>query len=102
MHKNFMSHAFGLRDVDYCKTDYPNGEIRIHVKTKKAKLLCSSCNSKNVVKKGIKERIFRTIPIGLKPVHIVAQVQRLECKDCGLTRQENLSWADKKNFIPVG
>jgi hypothetical protein len=48
------------------------------------------------VKKGIKERVFRTVPIGLKQVLIVARVQRLECKDCGLTRQESLSWVDKK------
>lgn len=101
MLKDFISHAFGLRDVEYCKTDYPKGEIRIHVKTEGSKLVCSSCSSKNVVKKGIKERIFRTVPIGLKPVYIVAQVQRLECKDCGVTRQEHLSWVDKKKLIPV-
>lgn len=29
-------------------------------------------------------------------MHLVAQVQRLQCKDCGLVRQEKLSYADPK------
>lgn len=101
MLKSFMEKAFGLKDVVYCKTDYPEGRIRIFVRTEEDKLVCSNCGGKHVVRKGIKERVFRTVPIGLKQVLIVARVQRLECKDCGLTRQESLSWVDKKKLIPV-
>ena len=95
----FLQHAFGLRDVDYLKTTYPGGLIQIHVRTKESKLKCSNCASKNVSKKGTKTRIFRTVPIGLQAVNIVAEVQRLFCKECGVTRQENLSWVDKKKLI---
>ena len=98
MEVTFLQRAFGLRDVDYLKTTYPGGLIQIHVKTKDSKLKCSNCASKEVSKKGIKTRNFRTVPIGLQAVNIVAEVQRLFCKECGLTRQENLSWVDKKNL----
>lgn len=99
MEVTFLQHAFGLRDVKYLKTTYPGGLIQIHVRTKEAKLECSYCGSKEITKKGLKTRTFRTVPIGLQAVSIVAHVQRLFCKECGLTRQENLSWVDKKKLI---
>ncbi len=99
MEVSFLTHAFGLRDVDYVRTTYPSGMIQIHVRTKLKSLKCSNCKSKDVTRKGIKVRIFRTVPIGMKPVQIIAEVQRLACKECGMTRQEHLDWVDKKKLI---
>ena len=98
MEVTFLQHAFGLRDIAYIKTTYPEGLIHIHVRTNRDRLNCSNCGSNDVVKKGIKTRTFRTIPVGLQRVNIVAEVQRLECKACKVTRQEHLSWVDKKNI----
>ena len=100
--QSLLYHGFGLRDIRYLKTDFVNGEIHVHVKTKDEKLSCSNCGSKQITKKGSVLRTFRTVPIGLKPVYIEAKVQRLACAVCGKTRQEALSWADKKKLIPVG
>ena len=98
---SILYHGFGIRDIDYIKSEYLGGEIRLHVKTKDSKLKCSNCGSKQVIKKGSIDREFRTVPIGLKPVYIIARIQRLKCSECNLVRQESLSWADKKKLIPV-
>jgi transcription elongation factor Elf1 len=57
--------------------------VRIKVKTKTDKLQCSHCQSRQVKKSGIKERLFRGVPIGSSHVDIIFKVQRLKCKSCG-------------------
>lgn len=99
MSNSLLYHGFGITDVDYLKTEYQGGAIYFHVKTKDEKLSCVSCGSQNVIKKGVNERTFKTLPIGLKPVYIVGQIQRLECKSCGAIQQEEIKYADKKNLI---
>jgi transposase len=101
MSTSLLSHAFGLTDQQYLKTEYKEGTVIFHIRTKDSKLRCSHCGSRNVIKKGTVERLFRTLPIGLKPVYLLAHVQRLHCNDCGLVRQERLSYADEKKAIPV-
>lgn len=101
MSTSLLSHAFGLTDQHYLKTEYKEGTVIFHIRTKDSKLRCSSCGSRNIIKKGTVERLFRTLPIGLKPVYLLAHVQRLQCNDCGLIRQERLSYAEEKKTIPV-
>jgi transposase len=98
---SFLYHALGLRDQEYIKTEYIGGEVYFHIRTKESKLKCSKCESKEVIKRGSTDRIFRTLPIGFKPLYLVAKVQRLECKSCGLVRQERLTYAEEKKAIPL-
>jgi len=78
------------------KTEYKHGKVCVKVKTKEEKLQCSACKSWDIIKSGTKERMFRTIPIGVKKVFLLAVIQRIECKQCGLTRQEHLTFAEEK------
>ena len=54
-----------------------------------------------MILKGKQFRKFKTLTIGLKPVYLEAEVQRLECKDCGSLKQEKLSYVEEKKAIPV-
>jgi len=101
MSTSLLNQAFGLTDQEYLKTEYKQGTVIFHIKTKDSKLRCSSCGSRNIIKKGTVDRLFRTLPIGLRPVYLVAKVQRLQCNDCGLIRQERLSYAEEKKAIPI-
>jgi transposase len=101
MSTSLLYHAFGLNDQDYLKTEYKGCTVIFHIQTKEDKLECSSCHSHNVIKKGSTIRLFRTVPIGLKPVYLKAKIQRLECKDCGLIRQERIRFADEKKATPA-
>lgn len=101
MSNSLLSHGFGLVTQEYLKTEYKEGKIIFHIQTRNDKLQCSQCGSKNVIKKGTQTRMFRTIPIGLKPVYLKAKIQRLECKDCGAIRQERIHYAEEKKAIPM-
>jgi transposase len=102
MSNSLLSHAFGLSNQEYLKTEYKEGKIIFHIQTKEDKLQCSNCGSYKVIKKGSVLRMFRTVPIGLKPVFLKAKIQRLECKDCCIIRQERIRYADEKKAIPIG
>lgn len=101
MSTSMLYHAFGLTDQKYLRTDYQSGTIIFHTETKSNKLCCSNCGSKNVIKRGSKKRDFKAVPIGLKPVVIRVTIQRLTCQDCGLTRQEKITFADEKKVTPI-
>ena len=102
MSTSLLYHAFGLTDQEYLKTEYKEGTVIFHIKTKDSKLRCSNFGSRNVSKKGTIDRMFRTLPIGTKPVYLHAKVQRIHCNDCGLIRQERLTYVDEKKAIPIG
>ena len=99
--QSLLYHGFGLKDQEYLKTTYEGGDIFFHIRTKSDKLRCCDCGSSNVVMKGKQSRKFKTLSIGLKPVFLIADVQRLQCKDCGCLKQEKLSYVDEKKVIPV-
>ena len=101
MSSSLLYHGFGLVDQEYLKTEYKNGNVIFHIQTKADKYRCSNCGSHHVIKKGFTERLFRTVPIGLKAVYLNGKIQRLECKDCGVIRQERIRYAEEKKAIPV-
>jgi len=99
MSTSLMYHALGMKDQEYIKTEYKSGSIIFHVKTKESKLRCSECGSHDVIKKGVVPRKFRSVNVGLKPIFIKIDIQRLYCNSCGVLRQEHIKFADKKNDI---
>lgn len=96
MNTSLLYQAFGIQHQEVIKTEYGHGKVCVKVKTNESKLQCSNCKGWNFIKAGVKDRLFRTLPIGGKPVYIKAAIQRIECKDCGLTRQEQIHYADNK------
>lgn len=101
MSTSLLYHGFGLVDQEYLKTEYKNGNVIFHIQTKDGKHRCSNCGSRHVIKKGFAKRLFRTVPIGFKVVYLNGKIQRLECKDCGVIRQERIGYAEEKKAIPV-
>ena len=101
MDSSLLYHGFGIKGQEVLRSEYTEGAIIVHIQTKEKNLRCSGCNSTQVIKKGVTRRLFRTAPIGLKPVYLLAHVQRLACKDCGIIRQERLRYAEQKKVTPV-
>jgi len=96
MNTSLLYHAFGLQNQKVIKSEYKYGKVCVKVKTKDSKLQCSNCRGWDTIKSGIKDRLFRTVPIGGKQVYIMAEIQRLECKGCGAVRQEHIHYAESK------
>ena len=84
MSQSLLYHAFGVREgYEYVKTDYHDGAIRFHLAMKAALFVCPACKGTAVIRKGRRARSLQTVPIGLKPVFLVTEVPKCECKDCG-------------------
>jgi transposase len=94
MPQALLYQGFGLHGYDYQKTEYKEGQIFFHVKRSKKR--CACCQSGEVIQKGVKTRVLRTIPIGRRPVFAVIQRRRFFCRSCGRTRYERLVVADPK------
>jgi transposase len=86
MSQSLLYQAFGVREgYEYVCTKYPHGGIEFTLAVKKELLVCPSCRSEQVVRKGKRYRHIQTVPIGFKPVVLKTEVPSCECKACRKT-----------------
>ena len=93
---SLLHHAFGIAGFHCTSKEYESGQIVFHIKPGDHPLRCPCCNSTNVILRGQKQRCFRAVPIGNKPVFIVLALPRVGCRDCGAVRQIKVSFADPR------
>ena len=96
MSTSLLYHAFGIRGYRYCRTDYIEGEVLFTIEQSRHRLRCPCCNSTQVIAHGEVPRVFRGLPIGSKPTHVLFPIPRVECPACGVTRQVAVPFADPK------
>lgn len=94
MSTSLLYHAFCIRGYAYLATVYSKGRVLVRIRRDAGKLRCPACGSREVIRRGTVRRQFHSVPIGKKPVDIELDVQRVECRDCGCVRQEQLGFAD--------
>jgi transposase len=84
MSQSLLYHAFGVRQgYEYWRTEYADGCIRFFLLVKPELLVCPGCQSREVSRKGRRFRELQTVPIGLKPVFLVTEVPKCQCRKCG-------------------
>src|ERR1017187_9950781 len=84
MSQSLLFHAFGVREgYEYWRTEYRDGCVRFLLLAKPEQLVCPQCQSREVSRKGRRFRELQTVPIGLKPVFLVAEVPQCTCRKCG-------------------
>lgn len=96
MSTTLLYHSFGIRGYQQTRIEPIGGVTRFHIYPNEKTICCSSCGSKNVIRRGVKEREFSGSPIGLKQSVIVATLPRVQCHDCGVVRQINVGFADPR------
>jgi transposase len=96
MSTSLLYHAFGVRDYRYVRTEFKERGVIFHLEHKSDNFRCAVCGSENVWRQGCVSRPFRTLPMGRRPVTLVAKIPRLRCHDCGLTRQVALAFAEPR------
>ncbi len=89
-----LYHCFGLGVVECTKTDYSAGKTMFHVRHPRERIVCPVCHGPDIRCRGTVERTFRLVPIGGRPTFAVFSVQRVECLECGIVRQEHLPFAE--------
>ena len=102
MSTNILYQYFDIGQYKCFRTEIKDDVLVFHIAKPSNKQRCACCNSNDVIEKGKKIRILKTLPIGNKPVLLVVHRQRLECKNCGAIRFESLDIAlPKKHWTIV-
>ncbi len=86
MSQSLLYHAFGVREgYEYRRTDYVEGRVEFHLDVREDALRCPRCASTEYGRRGGRYRRVAGMPIGPKPVVLVVEVPRCECRACGDT-----------------
>lgn len=93
MNPSDLYHLMGIREQECTCAKYGGSVAEMYVKTKKDEFYCAKCGSRHVIRSGVVEREFRSVPMGGKRVVVRMKVQRLECKECGSVSQEHIHFA---------
>ena len=97
MSTSLLYHAFGLKGVKYISTEYKNGSTIFRAEVTSTIENCSACGSwETVHRKGFKERMFRLVPMGMRPTYLRLGIWRLQCKRCGALRWPRLPFVKGK------
>lgn len=96
MSTSLLYHGFGVRGYRHCRTNYINGEVIFTIEQDRSDLRCPTCGSARVQSRGEKPRLFRTVPIGGKPVFVVLGVPRVRCHHCQTQRQVEVPFSDPR------
>ena len=96
MSTSLLYHTFGIRGYEYRKTEFIGGTTLFWIEQPRERLQCPCCGSAEVTLRGTAPRLFRSVPIGSKPVCIAFDVPRVHCTKCNVVRQVKLGFADEQ------
>jgi transposase len=96
MSTSLLYHGFGIRGYRYVRTEYLEGAVVFTIEQDRQALRCSACGSSRLTRHGGETRLFRNLPIGNRPTHVLLQVARVECHDCLLLRQVPIDFAEPR------
>ena len=96
MSTSLLYHGFGIRGYKHVSTEFSGGTVTFTITQDRLMLRCSECNSRHVICKGTKTRLYRMIPIGTKKVFLKFAIQRILCCLCGVIRQVRVGFADSR------
>ena len=92
MTTRLLYHAFGIRGYRFRTAREEQGTTTLVIEA--PRLACAACRSANVIRSGGRTRRWRHLPIGFRPTFIEMHVPRLQCHDCGVTRQLAVTFAE--------
>jgi hypothetical protein len=82
--QSLLYHAFGVREgYEYVRTEYHQGTVEFHLAVASRLLVCPHWQGRELIRRGKRWRRIQTVPIGLRPVSLVAEVARCERRACG-------------------
>jgi transposase len=96
MSSSLLYHGFGVRGYRVVRTRYVFGSVIVEIELPPEKRCCAHCGSRDVHSRGTTSRLFRSVPIGMKPVYLELAVPRLYCWSCHTMRQPELGFAAPK------
>ena len=96
MSSQLLYQVFRVAGYSLTKTEVEEHRVLLHVQPQPHRVCCSSCRSRNVIRRGEKTRWFRNVPVGSDCTWVIATLPRVQCRDCGLVRQIDSGLAEPK------
>lgn len=87
MSQKMLYHAFRVSGYRLLRWEYEQHRIFVHLEPQEHKVCCSSCGSRDVIRRGSETRHLRNVSIQSDMTWLVVRIPRVQCKACGLTRQ---------------
>jgi transposase len=93
-----LYHVFGIRDYRVVESDTLGKDgVVFRLEPLPEAICCPGCSSNKVIRKGSNTRFFRGTPIGRRRVFFAAEIPRVRCDHCRMTRQVRISFAEEKH-----
>lgn len=102
MNASFMYHNLGIREQECTREEYQGGKTILHIRTKKKHICCPQCGSRHITCSGKTVRDIRGVPIGSRQIILRMSIQRVECKECGCIRNEEVKFTRGKRRYTRG
>ena len=68
MSTSLLYHAFELRGYRHVRSSFEGGRVTLCIRQARDQLRCPTCGDSDMWAQGSVTRMFRTVPIGAKPV----------------------------------
>ena len=91
-----LYHVLGLHGYRVNRMERVDKVLMLHIEPQPHRLACSGCGSREVIRRGQKERWFRHLLIGSACTWLIASLPRVECQSCELVRQIPLGFAEPR------
>ena len=96
MSTSLLYHAFGLHGYRHVSSRFEDGSVNFTIEQPRECLRCAVCGSADVWAQGSHDRIFRTLPIGKRPIFLRFGVPRVPCFACSHVRQVKVPFAERR------
>lgn len=92
-----LYHVWGIRGYKVARCEMVDRErVLVTIEATTQVLRCPCCGTRDVIRKGTNSRLWLGTPVGRRKMYFEAQVPRVHCSTCGITRQVRVSFAEEK------
>ena len=96
MQNDFIRNLLDLKGVMVKKVRYKKNFVKIHIEMPVREQTCPCCKSKTTKIKDYRTQIIKDLPIRFKTTLLSYRKRRYECKNCGKTFYEKVSFLPKR------
>lgn len=96
MQSNFIRNLLDLKGVIVKKVRYKKNFVKIHIEMPVREQICPCCKAKTTKIKDYRIQTIKDIPIRFKTTYLSYRKRRYQCKNCGKTFYEQVSFLAKR------
>ena len=96
MQNNFIRNLLDLKGIMVKKVRYKKNFVKIHIEMPVREQICPCCKAKTTKIKDYRTQVIKDIPIRFKTTYLSYRKRRYQCKNCGKTFYEQVSFLAKR------